>query len=69
MEVLRFNKVICKNMDKYVTIKGEENIKKAMFYGNGDVIATAHHGNWEIMEQHSLIKNMKIAGSGSTSTQ
>lgn len=27
MEVLRF-KVICKNIDKYVTIKGEENIKK-----------------------------------------
>ena len=47
MEVLRF-KVICKNIDKYVTIKGEENIKKAMSYENGGVIATH--------------KGMKIAG-------
>ena len=61
MEVLRF-KVICKNIDKYVTIKGEENIKKAMFYGNGGVIATAHSGNWEIIGAALTHKGMKIAG-------
>ena len=61
MEVLRF-KVICKNIDKYVTIKGEENIKKAMSYGNGGVIATAHSGNWEIIGAALTHKGMKIAG-------
>lgn len=61
MEVLRF-KVICKNIDKYVTIKGEENIKKAMSYENGGVIATAHSGNWEIIGAALTHKGMKIAG-------
>ena len=61
MEVLRF-KVICKNINKYVTIKGEENIKKAMSYGNGGVIATAHSGNWEIIGAALTHKGMKIAG-------
>lgn len=61
MEVLRF-KVICKNIDKYVTVVGEENIKKAMSYENGGVIATAHSGNWEIIGAALTHRGMKIAG-------
>lgn len=61
MEVLRF-KIICKDIDKYVTVVGEENIKKAMSYGNGGVIATAHSGNWEIIGAALTHRGMKIAG-------
>ena len=64
MEVLRF-KVICKNIDKYVTIKGEENIKKAMSYENGGVIATAHSGNWEIIGAALTHKGMNDAANHS----
>jgi len=61
MEVLRF-KIICRDIEKYVTIIGEENIKKAMEYNAGGVIATAHSGNWEIIGAALTHKGMKIAG-------
>lgn len=61
MEVLRF-KIICRNIDKYVTIIGEENIKKAIEYDKGGVIATAHSGNWEIIGAALTHQGMKIAG-------
>ena len=44
------------------TRESEENIKKAMSYGNGGVIATAHSGNWEIIGAALTHKGMKIAG-------
>ena len=61
MEVLRF-KIICPNIEKYVTIIGEENIQKAIACGKGGVIATAHSGNWEIIGAALTNKGMKIAG-------
>ncbi len=61
MEVLRF-KVICRDIEKYVTIIGEENIQKAIACGKGGVIATAHSGNWEIIGAALTNKGMKIAG-------
>lgn len=61
MEVLRF-KIICRDIEKYVTIIGEENIKKAMECDVGGVIATAHSGNWEIIGAALTHKGMKIAG-------
>lgn len=61
MEVFRF-KVICKDIDKYVTVIGEENIQKAIAYNKGGVIATAHSGNWEIIGAALTHRGMKIAG-------
>lgn len=61
MEVLRF-KIICRDIEKYVTIIGEENIQEAVNYGKGGVIATAHSGNWEIIGAALTNKGMKIAG-------
>lgn len=61
MEVLRFKK-ICADIDEYVTIIGAENIQKAIDYGKGGVIATAHSGNWEIIGAALTHQGMKIAG-------
>ncbi len=61
MEVLRF-KVICRDIEKYVTIIGEEHIQEAIKCDKGGVIATAHSGNWEIIGAALTHKGMKIAG-------
>ena len=61
MEVLRFKK-ICRHIDDYVTVIGEENIKKAAAWQRGGVIATAHSGNWEIIGAALTHRGMKIAG-------
>jgi KDO2-lipid IV(A) lauroyltransferase len=49
MEVLHMPKLNKDNIHEYVKLKGEENLTKALSYGRGAVLATAHTGNWELL--------------------
>ncbi|MGD2124487.1 MAG: lysophospholipid acyltransferase family protein [Desulfobacteraceae bacterium] len=44
--VLRLSPV---NLDKYVIIDGEENLRDAIKKGRGAFVLTGHFGNWELM--------------------
>lgn len=48
IEVMAFPK-IKKNINCYVTVEGREHMDKALGFGNGVVLATAHSGNWELL--------------------
>jgi KDO2-lipid IV(A) lauroyltransferase len=61
MEVLAFPE-IKKDINRYVTIQGRENFDKALAYGNGVVIATAHSGNWELLGGALALNGYPIVG-------
>ena len=44
--IMRLN---LRNIDRYMTFQGEENLKQAMKKGKGILCLTAHLGNWEFM--------------------
>jgi KDO2-lipid IV(A) lauroyltransferase len=37
------------NLHRYVTIEGEDNLKRALDKGKGAFVLTGHFGNWELM--------------------
>lgn len=49
VEVLKFRQINSSNIDRFVTLDGEENLKKAFLKKKGIVFVTAHFGNWELM--------------------
>jgi KDO2-lipid IV(A) lauroyltransferase len=49
IEVLKFRQINASNIDQFVTLEGEENLKKAFSKQKGIVFVTAHFGNWELM--------------------
>lgn len=61
MEVMAFPK-IKKDINRYITIQGRENIDKALAYGNGIVLATAHSGNWELLGGALALNGYPIVG-------
>lgn len=61
MEVMAFPK-IKKDINRYVTIQGRENIDKALAYGKGIVLATAHSGNWELLGGALALNGYPIVG-------
>ncbi len=68
-----FPKLSKRDLSKYLSIEGEENIKKIKESGRGAVLVTGHFGSWELMgafiarrgwpidylvgEQHNLLVN------------
>lgn len=48
-ELVQFPKINEKNLDKYVTLVGRENLDAGYAKGKGIVVITAHFGNWELM--------------------
>lgn len=61
MEVMAFPK-IKKDINRYVTLQGRENIDKALAYGKGIVLATAHSGNWELLGGALALNGYPIVG-------
>lgn len=59
IEVMNFPN-IKKHFDDYVVIEGRENLDKAMAYGKGVVLATAHTGNWELLGATMGVLNYPI---------
>lgn len=49
LEVLCVPKYNPDNVSEYVELTGAENLAKALAYGRGAVLATAHTGNWELL--------------------
>ncbi|MBI3594673.1 MAG: lysophospholipid acyltransferase family protein [Nitrospirae bacterium] len=49
VEVLKFSQIHSGNIDRFVTLEGEENLKRAFSRKKGIVFVTAHFGNWELM--------------------
>lgn len=49
LEVLCVPKYNPENVGQYVELKGAKNLEKALSYGRGAVLATAHTGNWELL--------------------
>ncbi|MCK4437344.1 lysophospholipid acyltransferase family protein [bacterium] len=44
----RFRQISKKNLEKFITVEGMENLKEAFFSGRGVIGLTAHLGNWEL---------------------
>lgn len=59
VEVLKFKQIHSKNIDRFVTLEGEENLKKAFSKQKGIVFVTAHFGNWELMGITLAIKGYR----------
>ena len=55
-ELIQFPKLNEGNIDKLVTIKNPDIMKKAFENGKGAIIITAHIGNWELMAATLRIK-------------
>lgn len=61
IEVLKFPE-IKKNIDQYVSLQGREHMEKALSYGRGVVLATAHSGNWELLGGALALHGFPIVG-------
>ncbi|MDF2563959.1 MAG: lipid biosynthesis acyltransferase [Massilibacillus sp.] len=61
IEVMVFPK-LKKDINCYVKIEGRENIDKALDYGKGIVLPTAHSGNWELMGGALALNGYPIVG-------
>ncbi len=59
IEVLKFRQISSSNIDQFVTLEGEENLKKAFSKQKGIVFVTAHFGNWELMGITLAIKGYR----------
>lgn len=44
----RFRRISKKNLEKFITVEGMENLEEAFFSGRGVIGLTAHLGNWEL---------------------
>ena len=60
IELLRFPKLDRENIDKLVTIKGEDRIDTAIENGKGAIMLTAHLGNWELLAAYAALKGYPI---------
>jgi KDO2-lipid IV(A) lauroyltransferase len=49
LEIPSLLKLSRHNLDAYVDISGQENLKSALARGKGVLVLTAHLGNWELM--------------------
>ncbi len=61
IEVMVYPK-LKKDINSYVKIEGRENIDKALAYGKGIVIPTAHSGNWELLGGALALNGYPIVG-------
>ena len=61
VDVMRFPE-IQKDIDRYVTLHGKENLVKACQSGNGAIMATAHSDNWELLGGALALNDFKIVG-------
>ncbi|MFI5304532.1 MAG: lysophospholipid acyltransferase family protein [Nitrospiria bacterium] len=49
IEVVKFKQIRASNIDEFVVLEGEDNLKKAFSNQKGIIFITAHFGNWELM--------------------
>lgn len=48
-EFIKLPRLSPEEVDRLVTVEGEENVKRAMEMGKGTLLITGHFGNWEFM--------------------
>lgn len=61
IEVLTFPN-LKRHMRDYVQVEGLENLDKALLYGNGAILATAHSGNWELIGGALACRDYPVVG-------
>lgn len=60
IEFISLPKINKDNVDKFVTIKGLENLQMAKKEGKGVIILSSHLGNWEIMAKALILKGYPL---------
>lgn len=60
IEILRIPNINEKYKQKYINIKGIENVKKSLDEGKGVIFLTAHFGNWELSAIFAAMEKLPI---------